>query len=293
MYVTAGTAPNSDIYNNVYCYNRSTDSWSQLPQSGHCRGILHIVDNRLTIFGGEDSITYELLNKATTYNGDINRWYSCYPNMLNKRYMPGVVTYHKYVIVMGGSYAPAAFYDSIEVLDFHSSCFQWKEVAVHLPAPMWNFKPTLSSDNITIVGFSTNGGRDKSCYQIAAEKIIGSVSSLNHSPSSIGGFTQWKELSYPIHWETTTLSDTNPPVIVGGREAKHTSTSDVALYDTTKNSWKRVGSLTSARNCVGIALMSISTIIVVGGCTDGSTIQASKATSLATVEIGNIVQLGQ
>lgn len=279
MYVTAGTAPNHSIYNNVYCYNRSINKWSVLPRPGHCRGVLQILDNRLTIFGGEDPDTCEIIDKVTTYNSDANRWYSCYPNMQNRRYLPGVVTYHNYAIVMGGQHSPAGFYDNIEVLDFHSNCMQWQEVAVRLPAPMWNFKPAISSDKITIVGFSTNGGRDIRYFQIAVEKIIGSRP----------GFAQWKELPYPAHWETTTVPHTNPPVIIGGRDARHIATSGVALYDTLRNSWRKVGSLTRARNFVGIGLLDASTIIVIGGCTDGSTIQASKATSLATVEIGNIV----
>ena len=78
-------------------------------------------------------------------------------------------------------------------------------------------------------------------------------------------------------------------MIIGGRDARHIVTSDVALYDTLRSSWRKVGSLTRARNFIGIGLMDASTIIVIGGCTDGSTIQASKATALATVEIGNIV----
>ena len=103
------------------------------------------------------------------------------------------------------------------------------------------------------------------------------------------GFAQWKELPYPAHWETTIVPHSNPPVIIGGRDARHIATSDVALYDKLRSSWRKVGSLTRGRNFVGIGLMDVSTIIVIGGCTDGSTIQASKATSLGTVEIGNIV----
>ena len=174
----------------MYCYNRSTNKWSVLPQPGHCCGVLHILDNRLTIFGGEDPDTYGILNKVTTYNSDANRWYGCYPNMQNGRYLPGVVTYRNYAIVMGGQHSPAAFHDNIEVLDLHSNCMQWQEVTVHLPAPMWNFKPMVSSDNITIVGFSTNGGRDLRYFQIAVEKIIGSMP----------GFARWKELPYPDYY---------------------------------------------------------------------------------------------
>lgn len=283
VYVTAGTAPNKKTLDSVFCYSTATDRWRVLPQPGHRRGVLHILDNKLTIFGGEDSFTNAIVNKVTTFNSDTNKWYSCYPNMLKNRYMPGVLTYNNFVIVMGGQYAPSYFYDCIEVMDYHYH-WQWNEVSVCLPCPMWNFKPTISSDKITIVGFSTNGGRDKRYYQIAVEEIIGK-SSQDHPFSRMASFTRWKEFPYPAHWETTTVPYSNPPVIIGGRGSGH-GISDVNLYDTSINFWRKVGSLTSPRNSVGIALLNINTVIVIGGCMDGTTIESSKATSLSTVEIG-------
>ena len=46
---------------------------------------------------------------------------------------------------------------------------------------------------------------------------------------------------------------------------------------------------TSARDCVGIALLNISTIIVIGGASGGIGIEGAEAHSLTKVEIGTIV----
>ena len=56
-----------------------------------------------------------------------------------------------------------------------------------------------------------------------------------------------------------------------------------------KKSWRKVDSLTSARQYVGVALLNNSTIIVIGGSTEGGSVEAAMASSLATVEIGNII----
>ena len=285
VYVVAGTAPDYSTLDNVYCYSTATNRWKMLPPPGQHKGILHMVDNKLTIFGGEDSYTNELVNKVTTFNSDTNKWYSCYPNMLNRRHMPGVLTYHNYVIVMGGSYGPSFIHDSIELLDYRHD-LQWKEVPIRLPAPMWNFKPTISSNNIAIVGFSTKGGRDKRFFQIAVEEIIGN--SQYHPLSYMAPVGSWRELPYPAHWETATIPYSNPPIIIGGRESRR-AVSDVCLYSESFNFWRKVGSLTSPRNFAAVALLSNDTLIVIGGCADGSTIQTSKATALATVQIATIV----
>ena len=66
-------------------------------------------------------------------------------------------------------------------------------------------------------------------------------------------------------------------------------TSDVALYDMHKNSWIKVDSITSVRDCVGVALLNINTIFVIGGTSGGKGIERAMAHSLTKVEIGTIV----
>ena len=287
IYCTGVTA-NKDNWHNMYCYDTRSNQWKQLPRSGHCLGVIHMVDNKLTIFGGRDSTTNKHHNKVTTYNSKTNSWYSCYPDMLHNRGKPGVITSDDHVIVMGGKSSPDTSHDSIEVMNYHHQ-LMWKEVSVHLPVAMFAIKPTISEDCITIVGYSQCGSRSTTHYQIPVEEIISSLD----QPLSTGAVTgQWKELSPATHWHTVTVPYSNPPVIIGGKGHSNQSgvrTFDISLYDSSKNSWRKVDSLTSARSNVGVALLNSNSIIVIGGISSGGSIEAAKASSLTTVEIGNIV----
>ena len=244
-----------------------------------------MLDDRLTIFGGRDTATDDIINKVTTYNNDTNKWYSLYPDMLHERFSPGVITYHNYVIVMGGMSSTDAIHDSIEVMEYHD-LLQWKEVSVHLPVPMWAIQPTMLGNNIIIVGYSDAEGRSNEHYQITIDEIVSSLD----QPLPTG--TKWKKMLHATHYDTVIVPYSNPPLIIGGHgHAIHGSihTSDITLYDVSKNSWRKVDSLTSARSNVGVALINGHTIIAIGGTTIGGGIEAAKASSLTTVEIGNIV----
>ena len=280
-----GTTPNVDNQHDVYCCE--TNQWKRLPRPGHDMGVIHIVDDKLTIFGGRDSTTDQFHNKVTTYNSKTNSWYSCYPDMLHKRYIPGVITSDDHVIVMGGASSPDTVLDSIEVMKYRQQ-LQWKEVSLHLPVPMYDIKPTISGDYITIVGYSSDL-RYTTVYQTTTQEIISSLD----QPLSTGAVTrQWQELSAATHYYTTTVPYSNPPVIIGGKSHSNQGgapTSDVSLYDSSNNLWQKVDSLTTARAVIGVSLINNNTIIVIGGMTKGESVKAGMASSLTTVEIGNIV----
>ena len=269
----------------MYCYDVRTDQWKQLPRPGHRLGVIHMLDDKLTIFGGRDSTTNEIHNKVTTYNSKTNSWYSHFPNMIYNRAKPGIVTFQDYVIVMGGKSSPDTTLDNMEVMNYHH--LQWREVSVHLPVPMCAIKPTISGDNIIIVGYYEiaticNNG----CYQIPTEELILSFDQ-SLSPGAVP--VQWKKLSAPTHFNTTTIPYSNPAAIIGGRNQGNVPTSDVSLYDMYKNSWRKVDSLTSARGYIGVSLTNNNTIIAIGGCTKGESVEAGMSSCLTIVEIGTIV----
>ena len=278
-----GSTPNIDNQHDVYCYDTRSNQWKQLPRPGHRLGVLHMVDDKLTIFGGRDSTTDQFHNKVTTYNSKTNSWYSCYPDMLHIRHKPGVITSDDHVIVMGGKTSPDTYLDSIEIMNYRQQ-LQWKEVSVHLPVPMWAIKPTISGDYITIVGYTSDFSY-LTFYQTTTQEII---SSLDQPPSTGAVTRQWQKLSSAKHWDTTTVPYSNPPVIIGGN-VNYVPTCDITLYDSSKNSWRNVDSLAIARYNVAVALLNNNSIIVIGGCSGGSDVEAAMASSLTTVEIGNIV----
>ena len=278
-----GTTLNRKNDNEVYSYSVRTNQWKQLPRSGHNLGVLHMVNDKVTIFGGEDSTTGIIFNKVTTYNSTTNSWCSHFPNMLYNRHKPGIVTSRDHVIVMGGWNISNTILDNMEVMNCHH--LQWREVSVHLPVPMRGFKPTISGDNVIIVGYSTATGRNKGCYQIPTEELI---LSFDQSLSPRAVPVQWKKLSAATHYFTTTIPYSNPAVIIGGDKGG-VPTSDVSLYDIDKNTWRKADSLTNARIALGVSLINSNTIIAIGGNTKGGSVEAAEASCLTIVQIGTIV----
>ena len=282
-----GSTRNEDNDNDVYSFDTRSNQWKKLPRPGHRLGVIHMVDNKLTIFGGREPVTNNPHNKVTTYSSKTNSWYSCYPNMLHNRHKPGIITSYDHVIVMGGKSTVDTDHDNIEVMNYHQ--LQWKEICVHLPIPMWHFRPTITGDYITIVGYNTAVSRYTKCYQIPVQDIM---SSLDQSLSPGAVTSQWKELSSAPHYDTVTVPYSNPPVIIGGKSPSSQGgapTSNVSIYDSSNNSWRKMDSLTNARIAVGVSLINNNTIIIIGGSTKGGSVKAAMSSSLTLVEIGNIV----
>ena len=282
VYVTAGSAPENETYNNVYNYDILTDHWNTLPPPGHCNGILCMVDNKLSIFGGDDPVTDDCINKVSTYNSNSNNWASDYPNVLQKRALPGVVTHGDHVIVMGGEYECDKYHDNIEVMSWRRRS-PWREVLTKLPIPMFAFTPTIAGKHLLIVGYGAAEGRRDRSHRLPIATVTSSDQVASH----------WEGISPAPYGVTATVPYSNPPLIIGGcgpSSQGGVPTSDISLYDTSKKSWVKVDSLTTARSDVGAATINSNTFIIAGGYTKGESGEAAMASSLPIVEIGHIVR---
>jgi len=117
VYITGGDSPVTSALHQVFSYDISKNQWKQLPPSGHCCGVLLMIGQKLTIFGGQDSQTYKVHNKVSTYDDSINNWIYYFPYMVNARSKPGVTSYKDFVVVMGGTLGSDVLLDSIEVMN--------------------------------------------------------------------------------------------------------------------------------------------------------------------------------
>ena len=288
IYVT-GITPVDDAEHQVYKYNINNDQWGQLPQSGHYTGIPHIIGGRLAIIGGRLSATKKRTNKVSTFDEDSQTWTSYYPDLLSVRSRPGVVNHLEHVIVAGGGRQKAkddetpVAQDSIEVLNWIENS-HWRKVSIKLPAPMWGFTPTISDDHLLIVGYcgaDMNGY--KSAYKIPVANITASIYQQHNSDTP----TKWTELTAADHWHTALVPSSSPPVIVGGEDTTGTiPTADIKMYDNSNKSWKKIGSLSSARSNVAVAAVYNNAIVVIGGYTKGGRMANVKSSSMTVVELG-------
>ena len=283
VYATPGSASEDHTKNNVYCYNMAIDRWSKLNPSGHRCGVISVVNNRLCIFCGEDPRTRKILRMVSTYDSYAKKWTRLYPDTTYERFLPGIVIYGDYVFLMGGQSGGKIILDSIELLNWKKN-LKWVVISTPLPVPMWSIKPIISGEDILIVGYSTNGGRSKATFQTRADTLTLSA----HNPGICG---QWLELPAAPYYETATVPNSKPPMIIGGRDDSGiNSFSAISIYDRSKREWIKIDHLKDARYYVSAATINSNTIIVIGGNSKGQNIRAAKVFSSTNVEIGHIMQ---
>ena len=283
IYVMASSSPQRETLDYVFSYNININEWSRLPPPGHYKGIPQILNDKLTVFGGVDNATNKRTNKVSTFNNNSNNWSSHFPNMLQARNKPGVVTHEDHVIVLGGNIDDGIHTDDIEVLNL-TQPFQWMKSNIKLPQPMWNISLTISHDQLYIVGYtSTSDDRYSTAYHILVDPIISSIA----QPPTSGQSVDWNKLPNAPHYNTALLPHSYPPVIIGG-SIQGIPTSDVAILDIMKNKWNRLASLSTARDCVAVVPISHDSILVIGGTKGGLGVEASKASCVSTVEKGTV-----
>ena len=284
IFVT-GNSPVKDAKHQVYVYNINTDHWGQLPPPGQCNGIPHIIGDKLAIIGGCNSATNRRTNKVSTFDEGSQTWTSYYPDLLSVRSVPGVVSHLKYVIVAGGrSIDYNTILDDMKVLSWLENS-HWRRVSIKLPIPLYEFIPTISDDHLIIVGYYGDKKARRGAYKLPVANIIASIEEQHKVTSST--LSRWTELTEPIHLFTVLVPNSSPPVVVGGWNHNYkTSTADIKMYDNSDHSWRKVGSLSSAKLYSGVAAIDNNAVIIIGGCTRAGIRDDYKSSSLTVVELG-------
>ena len=281
IYVTGDHRELDDVKYKIYVYNINTDQWGQLPPPSNYYGIPHIIGGRLAIIGGRLTATKKRTNKVSTFDEDSQTWRSYYPDLLSVRSKPGVVSHLEHVIVAGGGIDDYKAQDGIEVLNWTEKQLQWRNVSIKLPVPMWGFTPTISDDHLLIVGYRSGDMTGyNGVYKIPVANITTSINQQHNNDTP----TSWLTLSPIDLWFTAIVPSSTPPVVVGGVDKDFEPTADIKMYDNSNNSWKKIGSLLSARYHVAIAAIYDNAFIVVGGsrCTDS---EANSTIYMSAVEL--------
>ena len=281
-------SPVEDAIHQAYVYDINTDRWGQLPPSGHYYGVPHIIGGKLVIIGGRLSATKKRTNKVSTFDEDRQTWTSYYPDLLSVRSKPGVVSHLEHVIVAGGGLDDDTFsQDSIEVLNWIENS-HWKRASIKLPVPMYGFTPIVYNDHLLIVGYYS---KDKVVYNGAYKIPVAIITASGDQQQNSDTPTKWTELTAADHWHTALVPNSSPPVVVGGEDNSDkggTSTADIKMYDNCNKSWKKIGSLSSARSLVAVAPVYNNAIVIIGGCTKVDTTANAKSPNVTIVELGQV-----
>ena len=190
----------------VYAYTISTSSWSQLPDSPTelCPSV--IINNLLTLVGGNYSgnITNQLF--SLTGEGSGRRWIEEFPPMPTKRYGSIALCTGTALIVAGGCNKDVSTLRTVEVLN--TETLQWS-TAADLPQPLAFARAAVCGDHVYILG-------ESNMFNCSVSALIQSRKSfLANLWNRYAGV--WKEVAAPPVVGTACVSIRDQLLAIGGK----------------------------------------------------------------------------
>ena len=284
LYIGGGqcTTVNDDYL--MFSYKLIDDQWRMLPILPQCYGVPTNINNDISYIGGIDRSTGRSTNKVITLLN--NQWTIQYPNMTTSRRHHAAVTYEHYTIVAGGDDEDRSTLDTIEV--FNCDNYQWTILSIPLPQPMKFINATTCNQSFIIAGYEGADGRSSNgTFIITMDSLVGTKQEDSLTSSTSEHDNKWSQLYPTPYWSTTIVPNTTPPVIIGGHDRQGKTVDNISLFDDSSNSWGTVSSLPIS--CAGATIATINNIMIVaGGYTDYSTIEAVNATTLTSVVLGQL-----
>ena len=260
----------------MFSYTISTAQWSQLPNSPveFCPSV--IINNFLTLVGGNlhrDTLTNQLFS-LTGESGD-RRWTEEFPPMLTKRQGTTALCTGAALIVAGGRDRNMSTLQTVEVLN--TGTLQWS-TAADLPQPLTFAPATVCGDHVHILGEFNMYTCSKSIFT----SISGQKSFLTKLWNRYAGI--WKKVAAPPVLETTCISIHGRLLAIGGKDSDKKPTTAVHMYNPAADSWEITSHMLTPRwNCIATVLPN-NKLMVIGGSTVGFAAIATDSIEVATIE---------
>ena len=252
----------------VYAFTTSTSSWSQLPDSPTSDCPLVIVNNLLTLVGGDHNRTTTNKLFSLTGEGSGRRWTKEFPPMPTKRYGSTALCIGTVLIVAGGESESFVKQQTVEVMN--TETLQWS-TAAHLPQPVSCAPGAVCGDHVYILSLES---RFRSMYTCPVSALIQSCRSR---PTA----DVWNKVAAPpITW-TTCVSILGRLITIGGMDSNDKPITAVYMYSPDSDSWEVVSHMATPRYRCFAAILPNNQLMVVGGITNRG---PTDSVALATLE---------
>ena len=281
LYVSGGFCPDVESALLVQAYDINTGTWSTLPPSPVCYSESAVINGRLTLIGGQDTSTGNITNEVWSWHEDEKEWRKTIPPMPTERLLPGVVQSGNVVAVVGGIASDGkTFLDTVDILN--AATLQWTTShSLKLPIPVWAMKTATCDGHVYIAcGKDCHNYPIKRIFKFPLSILDQAVTKqqVQDNPPQC----QWTEVEETPSNSSGLLPTSHRPLVVGGRDSSHNSSSIISVFDSSVNKWSNVGHCSVACYIPCLLSVSCSAFLVFGGCTDP---KVAKQSSLNTCEL--------
>ena len=272
---------NNESSVNIYAYDVTSDSWSQLLDCVYQNNSITVINGLLTTVGGSTYPTYFNDLFSLTGEGSGRRWTKKFPPMPTKRRSTTALCTETTLIVAGGVGKGGRLLSTVEVMN--TKTHQWS-TAANLPEPICYASVTVHGDELYMLGGNRQGGvYTKSVHTCSVSALFQScVPSSKVKGISYGDKSRvWTQVAdLPVEGSTCECFR-GQLLAVGGRMDSGKSTTAVYMYNSTTNSWEIISHMTTGRCDCFTAVLPDNQLMVVGGWT-------AVGCSTDTVEIASV-----
>ena len=154
---------------NIYSYDVTSDSWSQLPDCVHEECSMAVINGCLTTVGGSTHSRYSNELFSFTWEGSGRRWTWQFPPMPTKGCWTTSLCTGITPIVAGGEGEGGRGLSTVEVMN--TETHQWS-TAADLPQPMYRASATVCGDQLYMLGGVVGGHYVKSTYTCSVSALL-------------------------------------------------------------------------------------------------------------------------
>ena len=263
-------------WHEIFAYNSTTKTWSELPRYPNHSFSLTIINSLLTAIGGKTT-NYVLTNSLLSLTG--KKWTKQFPPMPTKRSYASVVCSGKSLIVAGGLGGLSA----VEVMDIET--LQWA-TASSLPRPLCGELAAICGDQVYMLGgFDWMGKFSKSLFtcSLAAllkscrpQSLVAQLKTLSLASRS----KVWHQLADTPVIHSTWVALHGRLLAVGGCDSNDKQTTAIHMYNTTTDSWEVISHMATPRQRCLVAVLPHNKLMVVGGWTADSKTDTVEVTTI-------------
>ena len=249
VYIGGGSARAVMVYD-IYDYEMN-----KLPPLDYKYYGMTAHNSQLVVVGGTHHSTGKNTNELSVWDTEHSVWTHPYPPMTIPSSESSVISYNRFILVVGGSGEDGKYLARVQVLDTTNR--QWYQTTP-LPEPCVHLTSCVIGNMVYLLGgwIRAVGTQNKHVFSISLDKLISNAV----SPSTGATPSPWSTLEdLPVKLSTA-LALQGSLLAVGGW-----GSSAIHAYQPSSKSWVKVGGLPREQWMCGCAILPNGELLVAGG----------------------------